>query len=58
MHEGTTALQPHAEAFGANVDAATLAALLARFPTTARGRQVAAARAGAAGPGLSATRAG
>lgn len=55
---GTTALQPHAEAFGANVDAATLAALLARFPTTARGRQVAAARAGAAGPGVSATRAG
>ncbi len=44
---GTVALQPHAEAFGANVDAGTLAAMLARFPATDRGVLVAAARAAA-----------
>lgn len=42
----TVALQPHAEAFGANEDAGTLAAVLARFPATERGAVVAAARAG------------
>ncbi len=41
---GSVALQPHAEAFGANEDAATLRAVLDRFWTTARGREVAAAR--------------
>jgi predicted dinucleotide-binding enzyme len=38
-------LEPHAEAFGANEDAETIAAILARFDTTERGRDVAAARA-------------
>ncbi|RMI09124.1 NADPH-dependent F420 reductase [Cellulomonas triticagri] len=41
----SVALQPHAEAFGANEDAATLAALVARFPTTERGALVTVARA-------------
>lgn len=41
----SVALQPHAEAFGANEDAPTLEAMLARFPDTARGREVAASRA-------------
>ena len=38
-------LEPHAEAFGANEDAATITGLLTRFPGTDRGRAVAAARA-------------
>jgi predicted dinucleotide-binding enzyme len=38
-------LQPGAELFGANVDAASVRALLARYPDTAQGRAVAAARA-------------
>ncbi|PZE86835.1 NADPH-dependent F420 reductase [Curtobacterium sp. MCBD17_032] len=42
----SVALEPHAEAFGANVSAPELVALLERFPTTDRGRAVAAARAG------------
>jgi predicted dinucleotide-binding enzyme len=42
---GSVALQPHAEAFGANEDAATLARVLARFWDTPRGREVTAARA-------------
>ncbi|RWZ67750.1 NADP oxidoreductase [Labedella populi] len=37
-------LEPHAEAFGANEDAATLADMMARFDETERGRVVAAAR--------------
>lgn len=37
-------LEPHAEAFGANEDAATLADMMARFVETERGRVVAAAR--------------
>jgi predicted dinucleotide-binding enzyme len=37
-------LEPHAEAFGANEDAATLADMMARFDETERGREVAAAR--------------
>ncbi len=44
----SVALQPHAEAFGENEDAGTLAAVLARFPATERGAVVAAARADAA----------
>lgn len=43
LHD-SIALQPHAEAFGANVAAPDLRAMLERFPTTARGREVAAAR--------------
>lgn len=43
----SVSLQPHAEAFGANEDAATLRALVERFPTTPRGREVAAARSAA-----------
>ena len=42
---GSVSLQPHAEAFGANEDAATLRAMVERFPATDRGREVAAARA-------------
>jgi predicted dinucleotide-binding enzyme len=42
---GSVSLQPHAEAFGANEDAATLRAMVERFPATDRGRAVAAARA-------------
>jgi len=42
---GSVSLQPHAEAFGANEDAATLRAMVERFPETDRGREVAAARA-------------
>ncbi|RUQ98349.1 NADP oxidoreductase [Labedella endophytica] len=38
-------LEPHAEAFGANEDAATIATMMARFADTPRGREVAAARA-------------
>ncbi|MCL3862289.1 NADPH-dependent F420 reductase [Actinotalea sp. K2] len=45
--DDTVNLQPHAEAFGANVDAATLRLMIERFPTTARGRLVAAGRASA-----------
>jgi predicted dinucleotide-binding enzyme len=41
----SVSLQPHAEAFGANEDAATLRAMVERFPATERGREVAAARA-------------
>jgi predicted dinucleotide-binding enzyme len=41
----SVSLQPHAEAFGANEDAATLRAMVDRFPATDRGREVAAARA-------------
>ena len=41
----SVSLQPHAEAFGANEDAATLRAMVERFPATDRGREVAAARA-------------
>ncbi|RWZ52490.1 NADP oxidoreductase [Labedella phragmitis] len=37
-------LEPHAEAFGANEDAGTLADMMARFDETERGRAVAAAR--------------
>ncbi|WP_282946043.1 NADPH-dependent F420 reductase [Cellulomonas endometrii] len=40
-------LQPHAEAFGANEDAATLRAMIDRFPASDRGRVVAEARAAA-----------
>jgi predicted dinucleotide-binding enzyme len=43
------ALEPGAEAFGADVDAAELRAMLARFPTSQRGLVVARARARAAG---------
>jgi predicted dinucleotide-binding enzyme len=49
VHAGSLAdsvsLQPHAEAFGANEDAATLRAMVERFPATERGREVSAARA-------------
>ncbi len=41
-------LEPHAEAFGANEDAATLADMMARFAGTERGRAVAEARERAA----------
>lgn len=41
----SVSLQPHAEAFGANEDAATLRVMVERFPATDRGREVAAARA-------------
>lgn len=41
----SVSLQPHAEAFGANEDAATLRAMVERFPATERGLEVAAARA-------------
>ncbi|GAA2176528.1 NAD(P)-binding domain-containing protein [Agrococcus versicolor] len=44
LHE-SIALEPHAEAFGANESAAALEAMLARFDGTARGRAVALARA-------------
>jgi predicted dinucleotide-binding enzyme len=37
-------LEPHAEAFGANEDAATIAAMMTRFDETERGRVVTAAR--------------
>lgn len=37
-------LEPHAEAFGANEDAATIAAMMERFDSTPRGRAVAEAR--------------
>jgi predicted dinucleotide-binding enzyme len=37
-------LEPGAESFGANVEAPALRAVLARFPTSERGRQIAAAR--------------
>ncbi|MDQ1594417.1 MAG: 8-hydroxy-5-deazaflavin:NADPH oxidoreductase, partial [Arthrobacter pascens] len=37
-------LEPHAEAFGANVAATELQAILDRFDSTSRGREVAAAR--------------
>jgi predicted dinucleotide-binding enzyme len=37
-------LEPHAEAFGANEDAATLTAMMTRFDETERGREVSAAR--------------
>jgi predicted dinucleotide-binding enzyme len=40
----SVALQPHAESFGANVEAAELEAMLARFATTERGAAVGAAR--------------
>jgi predicted dinucleotide-binding enzyme len=40
-------LEPHAEAFGANESAETIAEMMARFDTTARGIEVAAARADA-----------
>jgi len=42
---GSVRLEPHAEAFGANVDAGELAAMVERFDTTPRGHEVAAARA-------------
>jgi len=41
-------LEPGAEAFGANVDAVALRAMLDRFPDSDRGRLVAAARGGGA----------
>ena len=37
-------LQPYAEAFGANIDAVALRAMIDRFPETDRGRQLLAAR--------------
>jgi predicted dinucleotide-binding enzyme len=40
-------LEPHAEAFGANESAETIAEMITRFDTTARGIEVAAARADA-----------
>jgi predicted dinucleotide-binding enzyme len=40
-------LEPGAELFGANVDAATVRAMLERFPTSARGAAVARARSAA-----------
>jgi hypothetical protein len=40
-------LEPGTEAFGANVDARQLGEMLARFPETVRGQEVAAARAAA-----------
>ncbi|TDD65496.1 NADP oxidoreductase [Jiangella aurantiaca] len=39
-------MEPFTEVFGANVPAAELEAMLDRFPTSPRGREVAAARAG------------
>ncbi|GAA1124167.1 NAD(P)-binding domain-containing protein [Kribbella jejuensis] len=39
-------LEPGTEPFGANVDASELTAMLARYPETVRGQEVAAARAG------------
>ena len=45
LHD-SIALQPFAEAFGANLSAPRLAALLADFPGSARGREVAEAREG------------
>ena len=39
-------LEPGTEPFGANVDAAELEAMLARYPETVHGQEVAAARAG------------
>ncbi|ACZ21134.1 predicted dinucleotide-binding enzyme [Sanguibacter keddieii DSM 10542] len=44
LHDSIS-LQPHAEAFGANVEAAVLAELVATFPGSPRGREVARARA-------------
>lgn len=41
-------LQPFTEAFGANIDAAALQAMIDRFPQTDRGREVLAARGAAA----------
>ncbi|NQX26572.1 NAD(P)-binding domain-containing protein [Microbacteriaceae bacterium VKM Ac-2854] len=38
------ALEPHAEAFGANVPARELEAMIERFPSTVRGRDVSLAR--------------
>jgi predicted dinucleotide-binding enzyme len=43
MHDSIR-LEPHAEAFGANEDAATIADMMARFDTTERGRVVATVR--------------
>ncbi|NUR96358.1 MAG: NAD(P)-binding domain-containing protein [Kribbellaceae bacterium] len=39
-------LEPGTEPFGANVDAAELEAMLARYPETVHGQEIAAARAG------------
>ena len=44
LHD-SIALQPHAESFGANVEAGELEAMLARFAATERGAVVGAARA-------------
>ena len=44
LHESIV-LQPHAPAFGANVSADELAAIVAEFPVTSRGEQVRTARA-------------
>jgi predicted dinucleotide-binding enzyme len=43
LHE-SIALEPHAEAFGENVSAAELEAMIERFPATVRGLEVALAR--------------
>jgi predicted dinucleotide-binding enzyme len=53
---GSVALQPFAEAFGANEDAGTLRAMVERFPATARGRAVEAARAATREPDPAAAR--
>ncbi|WP_454050799.1 NADPH-dependent F420 reductase [Cellulomonas sp. Marseille-Q8402] len=45
--EASVSLQPHAEAFGANVAAAELRAMVDRFPGSSRGQVVATARAAA-----------
>ncbi|WP_291057049.1 NAD(P)-binding domain-containing protein [Herbiconiux sp.] len=47
------ALQPHSELFGANLTAEGVQDALTRFPTSERGREVAAARAGDGVAGLS-----
>lgn len=44
------AFEPGTDVFGARVDASALAALVARFPGSDRGREVAAARAGLPAP--------